>query len=107
MTRQLQILAALKRNLIEKTKTPIIDIVLYGSQSTGRAKSGSDYDVLIIPKQKPDWIQCRVIGDICAEISIENDILIDYKIISEAEIEQEPIGCHPLIVDAIKYGIHA
>jgi predicted nucleotidyltransferase len=107
MTRQLQILAILKRELIGKSNTPISDIVLFGSQITGKAKSGSDYDVLIIPGQKPDWRQCRVIGDICAAISIENDILIDYRIISEDEIKHEPIGIHPLIVDALKYGIHA
>jgi predicted nucleotidyltransferase len=107
MTRQHQILAALKRELDGKTDNQIVDIVLFGSQAKGKVNEGSDYDVLIVPKQKPTWMQRRAIGDVCAEISIENDILIDYKIISETEIEQEPIGCHPLIVDALKYGIHA
>lgn len=107
MTHQHQILAALKRGLDGKTDNQIVDIVLFGSQVTGMAQTGSDYDVLIIPKQKPDWIQRRAIGEVCAEISIENDILIDYKIISENEIEHEPIGVHPLIIDALKYGIHA
>jgi len=107
MTRQQKILAILKHELIGKTKTPIMDIILFGSQARGKVKAGSDYDVLIIHEHKTDWKQRRSIGDICAEISIDNDILIDYKIISKEEIEHESIGCHPLIVDAIKYGIHA
>jgi predicted nucleotidyltransferase len=107
MTHQHQILIALKRELAGNNENQIIDIILFGSQAKGKAAAGSDYDVLIIPKQKTTWMQRRAIGDVCAEISIENDILIDYKIISEIEIEQEPIGCHPLIVDALKYGIHA
>jgi len=107
MTRQHQILIKLKQELAKISGTTISDIILFGSQAKGRAGKGSDFDILIIPKQKPDWRQRRVIGDACAEVSIENDIVIDYKIISEDEIRDEPIGCHPLITDALKYGIHA
>ncbi len=107
MTFQNKILSALKRELDGKIESQIVDIVLFGSQAKGNAKAGSDYDILIVPKHKPTWMQRRAIGDICAEISIKNDILIDYKIISESEIDKEPIGCHPLITDALKYGIHA
>jgi len=107
MIHQNKILAALKHDLDVKIDNQIVDIVLFGSQAKGNAKNDSDYDILIVPKQKPTWMQRRAIGDVCAEISIENDILIDYKIISENEIEQDPIGCHPLIIDALKYGVHA
>jgi predicted nucleotidyltransferase len=85
----------------------IADIVLFGSQINGKSDQFSDYDILIVPDQKLDLVMRRKIADVCAEISIENDILIDYKIVSKEEIDYEPIGYHPLIIDAIKYGIHA
>jgi len=97
----------LKMRLMGENKPSIADIVLFGSQNKGSSNRYSDYDVLIVPIKKPNWTQRREIADVCAEVSVENDILIDYKIVSKEEIEHEPIGYHPLIVDALKYGVHA
>lgn len=80
--------------------------MLFGSQINGKSNQFSDYDVLIVPNQKLNWTQRREIADVCAEISVENDILIDYKIVSKEEIEHEPIGFHPLITNALRNGIH-
>jgi predicted nucleotidyltransferase len=107
MTKQQHILKILKGRLMGENKPSIADIVLFGSQINENANANSDYDVLIMPTKKLDWIQRRMIADVCAEISIENDIMIDYKIVSKEEIDNEPIGFHPLIVDALQYGIHA
>jgi predicted nucleotidyltransferase len=107
MTKQQKILKTLKMRLIGENQPPIADIVLFGSQINGNSNRHSDYDILIVPNKKLNGFQRREIADVCAEISIENDILIDYKIVSKEEIEHEPIGFHPLIVEALKYGIHA
>jgi predicted nucleotidyltransferase len=106
MTKQQHILKTLKRCLMGENKSTIVDIVLFGSQINGNSNQFSDYDVLIVPDQKLDWAQRREIADVCAEISVENNILIDYKIVSKEELDHEPIGFHPLIADALKYGIH-
>jgi predicted nucleotidyltransferase len=107
MTKQQYILELLKKRLMGQNTPSIADIVLFGSQINGNSNQFSDYDVLIVPDQKLDWAQRREIADVCAEISVENDILIDYKIVSKEEIEHEPIGFHPLITDALRNGIHA
>lgn len=107
MTKQQHILELLRCRLIGENKPSIADIVLFGSQMKGNSNQFSDYDILIVPDQKLNWTQRREIADVCAEISVENDILIDFKIVSKEEIEHEPIGFHPLIADALKYGIHA
>lgn len=107
MTKQQHILELLKKRLMDHNKPSIADIVLFGSQINGNSNEYSDYDVLIVPDQKLNWTQRRVIADVCAEISVENDILIDFKIVSKEEIDHEPIGFHPLITEALQHGIHA
>lgn len=45
--------------------------------------------------------------DICYEVDLEYDIIIDSKIISLNELNHSIIGTHPLYNDAITEGIHA
>jgi len=107
MTKQQHILETLKSRLMSENKPSIADIVLFGSQINGNSNQFSDYDVLIVPVQKLNWTQRRKIADVCAEISVENDILIDCKIVSKEEIDHDPIGFQPIITEALRYGIHA
>ncbi|MCK9208336.1 MAG: nucleotidyltransferase domain-containing protein [Salinivirgaceae bacterium] len=44
------------------------DIVLFGSQAYGKAHKDSDYDFLIILRQKADWKVEREISDMCMKL---------------------------------------
>ena len=82
------------------------DVVLFGSQLYGEADKDSDYDILIILKQKADWKIEREISDICYEIELKYNILTDTHVIGESELSTLR-GRQPVFVNAISNGIHA
>lgn len=105
MTADIQILHELKRVLQMKFGEDIQEVILFGSRITGDATEFSDYDILIILKQKPDRNQKRKISEICYDIELQNEILIDTHIISEAELNTLR-GKQPIFQRAIRKGIH-
>lgn len=82
------------------------DIVLFGSQVYGKVHKDSDYDILIILKQKTDWKTEREISDICYEIDLKYNIITDTHIMSESELLTLR-GKQPIFVNAISNGLHA
>jgi uncharacterized protein len=107
MTKKNRILQSVKNQLQLVFKNRIAKVVLFGSQAKNKEKKDSDYDILIITADIFTWQERDDIRDICYEISLENDILIDSKIISQTDIENSIWGKHPLITDALNYGIIA
>jgi len=82
------------------------DIVLFGSHAYGKAHKDSDYDILVILKQKADWKTEREISDICYEIELKYNIITDTHIIGESELSTLR-GKQPIYVNAISNGLHA
>jgi len=82
------------------------DIVLFGSQAFGNAHKDSDYDILVILKNKADWKTEREISDICYEIDLKYNIVTDTHIIGESELSTLR-GKQPIFVNAISNGLHA
>ena len=82
------------------------DVVLFGSQAKGTAHKDSDYDFLIILKEKADWKTEREISDLCYEIDLKYDIITDTHIISEAEFSTLR-GKQPIFVNAMANGLYA
>jgi predicted nucleotidyltransferase len=82
------------------------DVVLFGSQAYGKAHKDSDYDILVILKQKVDWKTEREISDICYEIDLKYNIITDTHIIDESELATLR-GKQPIYVNAISNGLHA
>ena len=82
------------------------DLVLFGSRITGKAKKDSDYDFLVILKEKADWKTEREISDLCYEIELKYNILTDTHILGESELTTLR-GKQPIFVNAIRKGIHA
>jgi uncharacterized protein len=82
------------------------DIVLFGSQVYGKARNDSDYDILVILKQKADWKTEREISDMCYEIDLKYNIITDTHIIGESELLTLR-GKQPIYVNAISNGLHA
>ena len=82
------------------------EIVLFGSQASEKANQDSDYDFLIILKQKADWKTEREISDLCYEIDLKYNIITDTHILSESEFATLR-GKQPIFVNALSNGLHA
>jgi len=100
------VLKDLNHLLRSRFSDDIKDIVLFGSHVSGRANKGSDYDILVILKQKPDWITEREISDLCFEIDIKYNIITDTHVIGESELSTLR-GKQPIYVNALLNGIYA
>jgi predicted nucleotidyltransferase len=106
MKNRIELIQQLKKALKSKYGDRIKDVILFGSQASGTAAEHSDYDVLIIIREKPDWRFERAISDICYGIELEHNIFIDTLIISETELETIR-GKQPIYQNALKMGIYA
>lgn len=102
----IQILADLKQRLSVILHDKLKDVVLFGSQLTDKSKGDSDYDILILLKEKSDWKLERQISDVCFEIDLKYGILTDTHILSDVEIDS-PRGKQPFFVNALRQGYHA
>ena len=81
------------------------DLVLFGSQTTGKAKKDSDYDFLVILKQNPDWKTEREISDLSYEIELKYNIITDTHVLGVSELSTLR-GKQPIYVNAIERGLH-
>lgn len=79
-------------------------IILFGSRVHGFSDIYSDYDILIILNTEIDWQLEWNIYDLCFDISLENDILIDVKVISSSDLNTIR-GRQPYIQEALSTGI--
>jgi len=107
MTKKDKILQNIKIRLKSAFNDQIVDVVLFGSQAKNTANKNSDFDILVVTRDQFKWQDRGIIRDLCYEVSLDFDILIDSKIISLSEIETKFWGKHPLITDALAYGIYA
>jgi predicted nucleotidyltransferase len=77
--------------------------MLFGSQARGDADPGSDIDVLVVLERpvRPGEEIART-GEITAEISLENNIVISCTFISADRFEHEE---SPLMINVRKEGV--
>jgi len=100
------IIKELKNNLFLRFNDDLKDLVLFGSQLNAKTSSDSDFDILIILKNKANWKTEREISDLCYEIELKYGIITDTHILSEDELEM-PRGKQPIFVNALAKGFHA
>jgi len=86
MKNQLVILNDLKMHLQSEYKGVLKDIILFGSQATGKSKKNSDYDILIVLKENYNARDENKIYDLCYDIDLKYNIVIDAHIISQPEL---------------------
>lgn len=101
-----QILSELKVLLKSRFSENLRDVVLFGSQVSKRQHKDSDYDILIVLKNKIDWREEREISDLCYNIELKYNIITDTHIISEPELSTLR-GKQPLFINALEKGIYA
>jgi predicted nucleotidyltransferase len=105
MKADIKILHELKRILQDRLGEDIQEVILFGSRLYGKVNKSSDYDILIITKQKPDLKQKRMISEICYDIELQHNILIDSHLISEPEMNTLR-GKQPIFQKAVRKGFH-
>jgi uncharacterized protein len=104
---RIKILNKLKIDLTSVLGDKILQVILFGSWLRNEGNAWSDLDVLIVTSEILTWKEKSVVRDVCYDISVDFEILVDSKIISQYEIENSFWGKHPLITDALKSGIYA
>ena len=100
------ILNALKKKLEEVYSNSLDSVVLFGSQATNKATEYSDYDVLILLNKEYGKTDENKILDICFDVDLEYNILIDAHLLSTDELKSKR-GRQPIFVNALKNGIYA
>ena len=100
------ILRDLKDNLQIHYQDSIKNVILFGSQAKGKSLSDSDYDVLILLDADYSGKDENKILDICYEIDLKYNIIIDAHLLSVKELTSIR-GKQPIFVNAINSGIYA
>lgn len=100
------ILSELKNHLKNNYGNAVKDVVLFGSQARGDSKENSDYDVLVILKDSYSGKDENKILDLCYDIDLKYDIILDVHIISQNELKSIR-GKQPIFINALKSGIYA
>ena len=103
--KNVSIMKELKEGLQNKFSF-VSEVILFGSQATGKAFEFSDYDILVIVSHPISWRQRREISDEIYSIDLKYNILTDVKIISEPELKTLK-GKQPFIQHALQEGIVA
>lgn len=95
------------RNIIEKNLNgyTLEKIILFGSRARGNNDTDSDYDVLVIIKEEPDWISRENVCSEIRKVMAKEDINIDLLIRSSNYIETVQDEQGNVINTAIEEGI--
>ena len=100
------ILRDLKDNLIKKFQHSVKNVILFGSHAKGTANENSDFDVLILLDKDYSGRDENNILDICYEIDLKYNIIIDAHLLSLKELSTIR-GKQPIFTNAINSGIYA
>jgi predicted nucleotidyltransferase len=103
-----------KKELIQKIKSELLknlyndvqEVILFGSNIQNNINENSDYDILIISKNKYNWKDKEKILSILYGFNLKYDILLDIHILSNEELNNSARGNQPVFKNAIKYGVH-
>ena len=106
MQDRIVILKDLKDHLRKQYHSSVKDVILFGSQAKNYANENSDYDILIILNQDYTGKDENKIFDICYDIDLKYNIIIDAHLLSINELSANR-GKQPIFINALNYGIYA
>jgi predicted nucleotidyltransferase len=107
MANPIMVLKELKRNLVSQFGDDIQDVILFGSQASGKSGKDSDYDILILLSNDYDWKYQNRIFDKAFDVGLRYHVLFDLHLLSMNERNGTLKGKEPLILNALEKGIHA
>ena len=100
------ILTDLKCKLEAQYADSVKNVVLFGSQANNLANEYSDYDILILLNHDYNRNDENRILDICYDIDLKYNIIIDAHVLSTKELDSKR-GKQPIFLNALKNGIYA
>ena len=106
MPAKLTILRDLKEYLQKNYKDSVKEIILFGSQVYGNSNDNSDYDILIVLDNDYTAHDENKIYELCYDIELKYNIIIDVHLISERELNTLR-GRQPIFTKAIQTGLYA
>ena len=101
-----KILSELKAYLNKNFGPSVRKVILFGSQAKDLNKPDSDFDVLIVLNKDYSWQDENKILDLCYDMDLKYNILIDAHIFSDHELSSQR-GKQPFIENALKNGLAA
>ena len=99
-----QAMKELKDLFDDKFPQAVEKLIFFGSRTKNISHEYSDYDVLVILKNRYDWKFENSIYEAAYDTDLKHDILIDIKIISNQELGTVK-GKQPFVKEAIEKGI--
>ena len=94
----------LKKVLAKHFGGRIKDVVLFGSQASGKAHEDSDYDMLVVLDRDCDWDFWNQVMEFVYELELKLDILFHVFLISEEELRNSPRGAQSAFGNAVMEG---
>jgi len=107
MEKHLMVLKEINDCLTQKFNNKIKNVVLFGSQISGKNTPLSDYDILVVCNEQYDWRFKNEIINSCYPIDLKFDIITDVLLISDYELNHTLRGSQPIFQNALKNGIYA
>jgi predicted nucleotidyltransferase len=107
MANPIMILKELKRDLVSNFGDDINDVILFGSQASGKAVEDSDYDILILLSNDYDWRYQNLLFDKAFDVGLKYQVLFDLHLLSSNERDHSLKGKEPIIIHALEKGIYA
>jgi len=83
----------------------LVKLVLYGSKARGDSHRESDIDVLLVLRDEFDWRTKHAVYDVCFDINLEYDVLIQPIIYSQARYDDPLIRATPLYQNVLEEGV--
>ena len=100
------ILTDLKNHLNSKFGNSVKDVIPFGSKARVDSDENSDYDVVIVLNRNYSGKDENEILDLCYDIDLKYNILLDVHILSTTELNSDR-GRQPIFLNAFKSGIYA
>ena len=83
----------------------LVKLVLYGSKARRDSDAESDIDVLIVLDRPCDWQTEFRVYDLCFDIGLEHDVLVQPVIYSEAEYVADRTRATPFYRNVVEEGM--
>lgn len=107
MANPIMVLKELKSELISHFGDNIKDVILFGSQASGKFLEDSDYDILILVAIDYDWQYQNLVFDKAFDVGLKYQVLFDLHLLSLNEKNNTLKGKEPIFINAMQKGIHA